>query len=75
MEDRIRNVMAAVFDMPAADISDSASPHEITAWDSLKHMNLMLALEEEFDIRFEDAEIPSLVNFQIITATIKAYVE
>jgi acyl carrier protein len=75
MEDRIRNVMAAVFDMPPVNIMDNASPHEIAAWDSLKHMKLMLALEEEFNIRFEDAEIPSLVNFKIITATVKAYVE
>ena len=75
MEDRIRNVMAAVFDLPPDKISDDSSPHQIAAWDSMKHLNLVLALEEEFDIRFEEAEIPSLVNFKIIAATIRAYVE
>ena len=75
MEDRIKNVMAAVFDISPAEISDDASPHDIKAWDSIKHMNLVLALEEEFDIQFEDAEIPSLVNFRIIAATVKAYAE
>lgn len=75
MEDRIKNVMAAVFDLSPDKISDDSSPHEITAWDSIKHLNLVLALEEEFDIRFEEAEIPSLVNFKIIAATIRAYVE
>ena len=38
-------------------------------------MNLVVALEEEFNIHFEDAEIPSLVNFKIIVATIEAYAE
>jgi acyl carrier protein len=75
MEDRIKNVMAAVFGVSAEQISDEATPHDIKGWDSIKHMNLVLALEEEFDIKFEDAEIPSLVNFQIIAATVKAYAE
>ena len=74
-EDRIRSVMAAVFDVPATEIKDDASPHDIKGWDSLKHMNLILALEDEFDIRFDEAEIPSLVNFRIISATIQAYAE
>jgi acyl carrier protein len=75
MEDRIRNVMAAVFEISPDQISDEASPHDIKAWDSIKHMNLVLALEEEFGIQFEDAEIPSLVSFEIIAATVKAYAE
>jgi len=74
-EDRIRNAMSAVFDVPAAEITDDTSPHDIKGWDSLKHMNLILALEEEFDIRFDEAEIPSLVNFRIIAATVRAYAE
>lgn len=75
MEDRIRNVMAAVFDISPDKITGDSSPHEIKAWDSIKHMNLVLALEDEFNIQFEEAEIPSLVNFKIIAATVQAYVE
>jgi acyl carrier protein len=67
--------MAAVFGVAADEISDEATPHDVRGWDSIKHMNLVLALEEEFDIKFEDAEIPSLVNVQIIAATVKAYAE
>ena len=67
--------MAAVFDVPVDTISDDASPHDIPAWDSIKHMNLILALEEEFDIQFDEAEIPTLVNFKIIAATVKAYAD
>lgn len=67
--------MAAVFEVRPEDISDDASPHDIKAWDSLKHMTLILALEDEFNIRFDEAEIPSLVNFKIIAATVQAYAE
>ena len=75
MEERIKNVMAAVFNMSSDQISDDASPHQIAAWDSLKHMNLIFALEEEFDIQFEEAEVASMVSFDIIAATIRAYAE
>lgn len=73
MEDRIKNVMAAVFEVPVDEITNESSPGNIESWDSLKHMNLVVALEEEFNIRFEDDEIISLVNFNIIVATLRAY--
>jgi acyl carrier protein len=75
MDERIKDVMAAVFGVSPGEIGDDTSPHDIKGWDSIKHINLVLALEEEFNIKFEDAEIPSLVNFQIIAATVKAYAE
>lgn len=75
MEDRIKDVMAAVFEISVDEIKDDSSPHSIKSWDSIKHMNLVVALEEEFDIRFEDDEIPSLVNFNIIVATVISYKE
>lgn len=74
-EDRIKNVMAAVFDVPVAEITDQASPHDIKGWDSLKHINLVLALEEEFNIRFDEAEVPTLLNLKIIAATVQAYAD
>ena len=75
MKDRIKKVMAAVFEMPVEEISENSSPHEIEAWDSLKHMNLVLALEDEFNILFEDHEVQSLVSFKIIEAALKAHLE
>lgn len=75
MKNRIKNVMAAVFEVPVDEINDESSPGDIESWDSLKHMNLVIALEEEFKIQFEDDEIPSLINLKIIVATIGAYVE
>jgi acyl carrier protein len=73
MESRIRNVMSAVFKVPVDEISDECSPHDIEAWDSLTHMNLVLALENEFGIEFEEDEIPSLVSFKLISITIRGY--
>ena len=50
VQDRLINVMSAVFEIPIEQIKDDSSPDTIKSWDSLKHMNLVISLEEEFMI-------------------------
>ena len=40
-------------------------------WDSLKHMNLITALEEEFDVIFDDQEIVDSMNYALIVSILK----
>jgi acyl carrier protein len=62
MRDKIKNVMAVVLEIKPSEIPDSASTSTIENWDSLNHMNLIVALEEEFKIRFNDDEIVKIVT-------------
>lgn len=62
MEDKIIEVMSAVFGIPISEIDSESSPNTIESWDSLSHMNLVIALEEEFDIQFTDEEIVRLLS-------------
>ncbi len=39
---------------------------DLETWDSLRHLNLILALEEEFEITIPDEEVGDLVNFKLI---------
>ncbi|MEI6268142.1 MAG: acyl carrier protein [Methylococcaceae bacterium] len=64
MDERIKNILAAIFFMDAKDVGDDASPETVEVWDSLKHMNIVLALEDEFGIRFEDDEIVELMSYK-----------
>ena len=66
MEERIKNVMSAVFEIPVNQIKENSSPDTIESWDSLKHMNFVVALEEEFEIEFIDDEINEMMNFALI---------
>jgi acyl carrier protein len=66
IEDRIKSVMSSVFHVPVEKIKDDASPDTIESWDSLKHMNLIVALEEEFRTEFNDNEILEMMNYQFI---------
>ena len=49
MEQRIKNVMASIFKVDISEIDENISPDTLENWDSLGHMNLIVALEEEFD--------------------------
>ena len=70
LEDRIKNVMSAVFEIPEEQIKDNSSPDTIESWDSLKHMNLIIALEEEFEVEFTDNEIFEMMNYSLIKSII-----
>ena len=76
VEDRIKNVMSAVFEIPVNQIKDNSSADTIESWDSLKHMNLVVALEEEFDTEFTDDEIIEMMNypFKVISYSIWIHV-
>ena len=63
---KIKQVMSAVFEIPVESIADDASSDNIENWDSLRHLNLILALEEEFGVSIPDEEVGNLVNYKLI---------
>ena len=66
IEERIKHVMSAVFEIPIDKIGKESSPDNIESWDSLKHMDIVISLEEEFNIQFTDNEIIELINMKLI---------
>ncbi len=57
MEQKIIQLMAELFRMNPKEITDSLSMKDTDAWDSLKHMELIVAIEEEFKIELLFDEI------------------
>lgn len=66
IDDKIKKVISIVFEIDIDKINDNSSPENIENWDSLRHMMLIGALEEEFDIQFSDDEMTELLNFKLI---------
>ncbi len=66
MNDRICKVISDVLGVPAAAIGEDASPKTIETWDSLRQMSLIVALEAEFNVLFDDAVVTSLQSFSAI---------
>ncbi len=58
--ERLRDVFRDVFDDETMVIADAMTAADVPDWDSLQHINLIIAVEKEFGIRFATAEIGRL---------------
>ena len=56
-------------------IDTSCSQDSCDSWDSLRHLNLMLELEEEFNIEFEPEEIAEMKSFDKIYEIIERKIQ
>lgn len=58
---RIEDLIAEVLYLPSSEsITDESGPENIDSWDSLGHINIISAIEEEFDIEIEPEEIAEI---------------
>ena len=57
MNQDIQNLVADVLQMPAAAITENVAMKDLEAWDSLKHMELVVAVEQNFQIQLTFDEI------------------
>jgi len=62
--------MADVFGVALEEITPDASIDTIEAWDSLKHLNLVLALEERFGITLTEQETVEILSYEIIRSVL-----
>lgn len=71
MKDRVCRVIANVLNVNESDLDYNSSPDNIEEWDSLKHMNVVLTLEQEFGVQFNDEQMMSLLSVELIVETLK----
>lgn len=71
LDERIKDVMAGVFGIDAASIDEDSSQDNIEAWDSIKTLDLIVSLEEEFDVSIPLEEVGNLTNFKFIKLTLQ----
>jgi acyl carrier protein len=58
--DQVRNIASDIFGIPAEKITAASSPQTVESWDSIQHLNLVLALEEKFNLQLSPEEIEDL---------------
>ena len=63
---RVEKVFSEVLGMSPDTINDATSPDNTPQWDSMAAMNLVVAIEDEFDVRLSTAEIVSMRNVAIV---------
>lgn len=71
MKDKVLSILSKVMQVDPADLSIESSSETVATWDSLKHMNLILALEDDFDVQFTDTEIVEMLSVDQIIKTLE----
>lgn len=57
MEERIGKAFQTAFGLKPEEFSTSLGPEDVAGWDSLGHLRLVAALQEEFQVEFEVDEV------------------
>lgn len=58
----LTEILQEVFDDPKIVATPSLSANDVPEWDSFNHINIVVASEMRFGIKFKTAEIESLKN-------------
>lgn len=72
MRDRVTEIFRDVFDDESIQIRDEMTARDVEAWDSLNHVNLIVAIEAAFKVRFTVKEVSNLANVGELLALIRS---
>jgi len=73
MNERLKVLIAEILDMPPADIAPDMVRESTTEWDSLTHLRLITALEEEFGVALTMDEIVAIHTPQQLQTIIDSH--
>jgi len=71
MRERVKAVLASVIGVKMSEIGDDASVSTLEAWDSIKQIKLIMALEDRFGLMFDDDEISELISLDCIAQALE----
>jgi|GEM_PF-3396855 len=74
IQQRVEKTLARMFDVPPGEVSGLGMGLH-PRWDSMAHMELVMQIEKEFDLRFPTYEIGELVNPAAITSAVERHVQ
>lgn len=60
--EKLNGVFQDVFDDETIQVEDGTTANDIEDWDSLEHINLIVAVEKAFGIKFGMAEVTKMKN-------------
>lgn len=65
-ENALKQVLATMLEVDASVINENSSMDNLPNWDSLRHMKIVLALEEEFKITIPDEDAGNITSYKLI---------
>ena len=69
----LKNTVAGVLGISPDDINDDSSMDNLHEWDSIKHLNLVLAIEEVFGISMTEEQSLEMLSFPLIKSVLSEH--
>ena len=71
--ERLYSVISDVLGIPVEHISEECSPDSIDTWTSLTHINLVMAIESEFNVSFTPEDTMDMLSVKLISIVLDEY--
>ena len=71
IESRVKNILSSILGVSEDEINKDSSPNTIETWDSMKQIDLVISLEEEFEIEFFNEQIIQIVDCKSLVEVLK----
>lgn len=71
--DRLYRTIGQVLGVPAGSLSEESSPDSLESWDSLHHLNLVMALESEFGVSLTAEDVVDMRSVALIRVILRQY--
>jgi acyl carrier protein len=70
---KLKKVLADIFKIEITSVNEDTSVDTVERWDSLNHLNLILALELEFGVSFTEEQSVEIMNYPLIKLVLQEH--
>ena len=71
MEESVKQIISDIFELNISEINEDMTMDDVKLWDSMNHINLVLAIEEEFSISLDVSDIEEMISFYDIISVLQ----
>ena len=72
--EKLNKILADSFEISEAEVLKDLSMDDISSWDSLTHMSLIVAIEDDFGIELTGDDIADMTSCDAIRAIVSKYI-
>ena len=73
LTDRLRDVFIEALALPDGTDVENLKYRDIEAWDSVGHMALVAAIEDEFDVQFDTDQVIDMSSFKVAVDMLRGF--
>lgn len=66
----LRNIYSDILGVPSSQVTDTLSPDDCEQWDSLTHLKLVAAIEQELNVELSPEEQAEMLSFELAVETV-----